>query len=98
MKRNYPKDRKTVPSSATQTLLRTVGQDRLFQLWEAHGMYRASKILSDELNWWVTEYVMRYLSNKFNWQRVISDKNLPIYKGVLNGSVPADYYKHIKFI
>ena len=97
MKRNYPKDRKSDPNSATQTLLTTVGHDRLYKLWAKHGMYKTAKLLSEELNWWVSEYVIRYMSNKYNWQRTVTDKNLPVYKGVLNGRVKPEYYKHIKF-
>ena len=98
MKHNYPKNRKFDPESATQTLLASVGEKRLYELWAKHGMYKTADLLAEELQWWVSEYVIRYLSNKFNWKRTIKDKNLPIFKGVLNGSVPKEYYKHINFI
>lgn len=96
LKHNYPKNRKS-RECATQILLNTVGEEKLHDLWQEHGMFKSADILADQLGWCVTGYVMRYLSNKFNWTRVISDKSLPIYIGILNGKVPKEYYKHIKF-
>jgi len=62
-----------------------------------NGMYKMSNFLSQEMGFWVTPYVIRFISNKLNFIRVITDKKLPIYKGVLNGRVKPEYYKHIKF-
>ena len=39
-------------------------------------------------------YVIRYLSHKFNWKRIVDD-SLPIVQGIIKGSMPASYYKHI---
>lgn len=97
MKHNYPKNRKSNPGTATQILLAEVGEKRLYELWAKHGMYKTAAILEEELNWWVSEYVIRYLSNKFHWKRTVTDKELPIYKGVLNGSTKPEHYKHINF-
>ena len=97
MGHNYPSNRKSNPDSATQILISVVGERKLYKIWSELGMYKASSKLSIELNWYVSPYVLRYLSNKFNWSRDLTNKNLPLYQGVLRGKVKAEYYKHIKF-
>jgi len=61
-------------------------------------MYKMSDYLSDEMDFYVSPYVIRYLSHKYEWVRNITDINLPIFRGILNKKVAPDYYKHIKFI
>lgn len=97
-KHNYPKNRKPNPNSETQMLLSTVGEKRLYIIWAEFGMYATCEILSKELSWYPSPYTIRYLSNKFNWKRTVTDKNLPIYKGLLAGNTPQGHYKHINFL
>ena len=99
MKHNYPKNRKPNPNSTTQILLKKYSERELYKMWvKYNGMYKMSQYLTNEMGFWVTPYVIRYISNKFCWTRKITDKNLPIYKGVLSGQVKAEYYKHIQFV
>jgi hypothetical protein len=98
LKHNYPKNRKPNDNSTTQILLKKYSEKELYNFWiKYNGMFKTSDYLSKEMGFWVTPYVIRYLSNKFNWIRVITDKELPIYKGILNKRVLPEYYKHINF-
>ena len=98
MGHNYPSNRKSNPYSATQILIATVGERKLYKIWSELGMYKASSKLSIELNWYVSPYVLRYLSNKFNWCRDLSNTSLPLFQGVIRGKRSPEYYKHINFI
>ena len=82
--------------SMTQRLLKTLGQGRVVELWTKYGMYKASGLLSVEMQEYVSPYVLRYMSNKYDWKREVN-KLSAIYKGVKAGSVPAAYYKHLIF-
>jgi len=61
-----------------------------------NGMYKSAELISVEMQEYVSPYTMRHLSNIKNWKRHVN-KNSPIYKGVIAGTVPAAYYKHLIF-
>lgn len=82
--------------SMTQRLLKKLGEGKVVGYWQRHGMYKASELLSNEMQEYVSPYVLRYMSNKYNWKRPVN-KLSAIYKGVKAGSVPAAYYKHLIF-
>lgn len=82
--------------SMTQRLLKKLGEGRVVGYWQHHGMYKAAKLLSDEMQEYVSPYVLRYMSNKYDWKRPVN-KLSAIYKGVKSGTVPAAYYKHLIF-
>ncbi len=82
--------------SMTQRLLKKLGEGRVVEYWQRHGMYKASKLLSIEMQEYVSPYVLRYMSNKYDWKRNCNPKSA-IYKGVKAGTVPAAYYKHLIF-
>ncbi len=82
--------------SMTQRLLKKLGEGRVLELWTKHGMYKASELLSMEMQEYVSPYVLRYMSNKYNWKRAVN-KLSAIYKGVKAGTVPASYYRHLIF-
>ena len=82
--------------SMTQRLLKKLGESKVVGYWQLHGMYKASELLSIEMQEYVSPYVLRHLSNKYNWKRNVN-KQSAIYKGVLAGTVPAAYYKHLIF-
>lgn len=96
-KHNYPKSRESNPNSQTQLLLTEIGHDKLYKLWQEYGMYKTADKIDELYGWWPSPYVLRYLSNRFSWKRTITDKNLPIYKGLLAGNTPVGHYKHIIF-
>lgn len=96
----YPKQRKprNTSYSMTHRVLEEIGKDRLYEIWKENGHRKTSDIVTKMLGVWVTEMVIQYIAQrKFKWVRVVTDKTLPIYKGVLSGKVPASYYKSIKF-
>ena len=82
--------------SMTQQLLKKLGKGRVVEYWQRYGMYKASELLSEEMKEYVSPFVLRYMSNKYNWKRPVN-KRSAIYKGVIAGTVPAAYYKHLIF-
>ncbi len=82
--------------SMTQRLIKALGIQAVFSSWQRHGMYKSAELLSVEMQEYVSPYVLRYMSNKYDWKRPVSKKSA-IFKGVLAGSVPAAYYKHLIF-
>jgi hypothetical protein len=82
--------------SMTQRLLKKLGEGKVVGYWQRHGMYKASELLSIEMQEYVSPYVLRYMSNKYDWKREVN-KLSAIYKGVKAGTVPAAYYKHLIF-
>ncbi|MBT8386110.1 MAG: hypothetical protein KJO12_01750 [Ignavibacteria bacterium] len=82
--------------SMTQRLLKKLGEGRVVEYWTKYGMYKSAELLSKEMQEYVSPYVLRYMSNKYDWKRHVN-KNSPIYKGVKAGTVPAAYYKHLIF-
>ena len=82
--------------SMTQRLLKKLGEGRVVGYWQRHGMYKASELLSKEMQEYVSPYVLRYMSNKYDWKREVN-KLSAIYKGVIAGTVQAAYYKHLIF-
>lgn len=82
--------------SMTQRLLKEIGEGKVVEYWQRHGMYKASEQLSNEMQEYVSPYVLRYMSNKYDWKREVN-KLSPIYLGIIAGSRPAAYYKHLIF-
>ena len=82
--------------SMTQRLLKQLGEGRVVEYWKRHGMYKSAELLSIEMQEYVSPYTMRHLSNIKNWKRHVNKKS-PLYKGVIAGTVPAAYYKHLIF-
>ena len=81
--------------SMTKRLTKTLGNE-VEKTWQQYGMYKAANILSYKLNEYVSPYVLRYMSQKYDWKREVNKKS-PIYKGVIAGTIPAAYYKHLIF-
>ena len=82
--------------SMTQRLLKKLGEPKVVEYWKRHGMYKSAELLSIEMQEYVSPYTMRHLSNIKNWKRHVNKKS-PLYKGVIAGTVPAAYYKHLIF-
>jgi len=83
-------------NSTTQILIKTLGLDTIEKCWQKLGMYKASLELTERTKMYVSPYVLRYMSNKYDWKRNVN-KLSAIYKGVLAGTVRAAYYKHLIF-
>jgi hypothetical protein len=88
--------RRNTNYSMTQRLLNKLGEGKVVGYWQSHGMYKASELLSQEMQEYVSPYVLRHMSNKYDWKREVN-KLSAIYKGVKAGTVPAAYYKHLIF-
>ncbi|MGE5497408.1 MAG: hypothetical protein ACM3Q2_05030 [Syntrophothermus sp.] len=83
--------------STTWKLINILGQDRLFEIWQLRGHLATARYLTEELDMDVTYGIVLHLVRKFKWVRTITNKNLPLYRGVLSGKLnPADY-KSVKF-
>lgn len=82
--------------SMTQRLLKKLGEGRVVEYWTKYGMYKASELLSKEMQEYVSPYVLRYMSNKYDWKRPVN-KLSPLYKGFLAGNVDPGKYKHLIF-
>jgi hypothetical protein len=83
-------------NSTTQILIKKLGLDEVEKTWKQLGMYKGSIELSARTKMYVSPYVLRYMSHKYNWKRNVN-KLSAIYKGVKAGTVPAAYYKHLIF-
>lgn len=95
--RNYPDNRKPNENTTTQKLLKLFTPKELEAIWAKYnGMYKTSEYLSNKLDFYVSPFVVRYLSNKFNFFREIELETSPFYEGVLLGKVPGTYYKHVR--
>ena len=80
----------------TKQLIKKFGKEEVEKTWQRLGMYKASIELSKRMQEYVSPYVLRHLSNKYDWKRLVNKKS-PIYKRVIPGTVPASYYKHLIF-
>ncbi len=88
--------RKIRENSTTQILIKILGLDEVEKCWQNLGMYKGSLEISERTKLYVSPYVLRYMSNKYNWKREVN-KLSPLYKGYLAGNVDPSYYKHLIF-
>jgi hypothetical protein len=80
----------------TQRLIKNLGIEEVEKAWIAKGM-NAWRELSQHMDEYVSPYVLRYMSNKYNWKRMCNPKSA-IYKAVvIKKTIPAAYYKHLIF-
>ena len=96
MQNNGIRKQRDTSYSMTQQLLKKLGEGRVVEYWKRHGMYKSAELLSKEMQEYVSPYTMRHLSNIKNWKRNVN-KNSPIYKGVIAGTIPASFYRHLIF-
>jgi len=71
----------------TQRLIKTLSIEEVEKAWKQSGM-NAWEDLSNRMNEYVSPYVLRYMSDKYDWKRPVNILS-PIYKGVMAGTVPA---------
>jgi hypothetical protein len=99
-KHNYPKTRKprNTEYSMTYKILNRIGKDKLFEIWKDNGHRRTAFIVSDMLRDYVSPMVIQHIAQKkFFWKRIVTDKSLPMYRGILSGKVDPSRYKTIIF-
>ncbi|RKY93816.1 MAG: hypothetical protein DRQ13_08990 [Ignavibacteriae bacterium] len=96
MRNNGIRKQRDTSYSMTQKLLKKIGEGRVVEYWKRHGMYKSAELLSIEMQEYVSPYTMRHISNIKNLKRPVN-KLSPIYKGVMAGTVPASYYRHLIF-
>ena len=105
-KRNYPKGRKkrvlskprNTDYSQTQKVNKQIGLEKLKEILPHQRMYTAvqkyiSKLYGKYFHWTTTGY----LRKKFGWVRLVTSRDETLAKSVLNGTVPLNHYKYIKF-
>jgi len=70
-KHNYPKQRvpRDVSYSKSYKLVEAVGRDNLAKLLSHTSPYRASFMLSEQLDQHVSQYVIRYAKKRYNLVR-----------------------------
>ena len=86
------------PKGQIYDLLEQFGEETIYKIWcDNSGMYGAAAHLSEMTGEYVSPYVIRAMSHKFDWKREVTDPSLPIVKGVMRGKVPDSYYKHLRF-
>jgi len=96
MKKNYPKNRKPF-DNLVQRMLNRYGEPYLRMFWQHNGgATKASRIIADDMNLWVTELQFFYLANKFNCKRK-SRPDHPIVKYVQSGIGNRAMYRHLIF-
>ena len=104
-KHNYPKGRKKRVSfkprntdySQTQKVIKEIGLEELKKILTTNGVYSSAKILSGLCGHYVHWTTTTYLRKKYNWVRLVVSHDETLAKSVLNGTVPLNHYKHIKF-
>ena len=104
-KRNYPKTRKKrvlskprdTDYSETQKVIKKVGSDTIKEILLTNGIYTGAKILSSLYGKYVHWTTTGYLRKKFGWVRLVTSRDETLAKSVLNGTVPLNHYKYIKF-
>ena len=85
--------------SVTQQLIKEFGVERLKEIYmENNGIYGSAEYLSKIWSEGYVHYTVTYtLARKFNWQRLITNKDCALARSVLSGKVPIEYYKHVIF-
>ena len=83
-------------NTMTQKLINKIGLEKIQAIWVQYGMYKGAEELSKLMQEYVSFSTLRYMSQKYDWKRSVN-KLSPIYKGVMAGTVPAAYYKHLIF-
>ena len=104
-KRKYPKERKkrvllkprNTDYSQTQKVIREIGLDKLKEILTTNGVYSSAKIIGKLYGKYVHWTTTIYLRKKFNWVRLVVSRDETLAKSVLNGTVPLNHYKYIKF-
>ena len=98
-KHNYPKTRKprNTEYSMTHKILKNIPEEQLFEIWKVNGHRKTAVIVSDMLRDYVSPMVIQYIAQKKFWKRIVTDKSLPMYRGILSGKVDPSRYKTIIF-
>ncbi len=66
-KHNYPKQRKkrNTEYSKSYKLLKTIGEEKFWELSAKYGQYKLSELLSKEFSLEVSPYVINYIRKKY---------------------------------
>ena len=99
-KHNYPKSRKprNTDYSMTQRLLKQIGKETIHEIWLVNGHRKSAKILTEMIGEWVSPMVLQYMAARlFFWQRIVTDRTLPMYKGILSGKTDPNIFTTIIF-
>ena len=98
-KRNYPKNRKprNTDYSTVTKLIKVLGIEKVKEISLNHGTYNGAKLLSELSGIFTCDSTILYMRRKFGWVREVTSPNDVNAKSVINGKVPVDHFKTIKF-
>ncbi len=97
--RSYPKERKprkTEYSTITQ-LINKLGIEKVKEISTTFGTYSGAMVLSKLSGISVPDRTILGMRNKFGWVRVVSSKDDCNARSIINGKVPVDHFRTIKF-
>ena len=62
--------------SKSYKLLQEVGEEKLRDLFQKHGMYKSAKILSEQLGHDISPYVVRHTWKRYNLMETNAENNI----------------------
>lgn len=98
-KRNYPKNRKprNTDYSTVTKLIKALGIEKVKEVSLNSGTYSGARLLSMLSGIYVCNSTILYMRRRFGWKRIVTSMDDCNAKSVINGSVPVDHFKTIKF-
>ena len=91
-----PNPRK-LPHSTVEKLIEALGIEKVKEISLSYGTYKGAKHLSELTGIFVPDSTILHMRKKFGWVRVISSKNDCNARSIINGTVPVDHFKTVKF-
>ena len=88
---------KKIPHSTVDKLIDALGLEKVKEISLSNGTYRGAKLFRELTGIFVPDSTILHMRRKFGWVRVISSKNDSNARSIINGTVPIDHFKTIKF-
>ena len=88
---------KKIPHSTVDKLIDALGMEKVKEISLSYGTYRGATILYELTGIFVPDSTILHMRKKFGWVRVISSKNDSNARSIINGTVPVDHFRTIKF-
>jgi len=98
-KHNYPKERKprNTEYSTITKLIKALGMEKVKEISTTLGTYSGANLLYELSGIYVPDSTVLSMRRKFGWVRIISSKKDCNARSIINGNVPVDHFKTIKF-
>ena len=88
---------KNIPHSTVDKLIDALGLEKVKEISLSYGTYRGAKLLHELTGIFVPDSTILHMRKKFGWVRVSSSKNDCNARSIINGTVPVDHFKTVKF-